>query len=190
MVPLGGHPVVCTSFENGAAYGAFAYIAGALARPPLVQVAEAGGSQFSRGYLPSCSGCASGAAVSEDWIIDALVLPITGSVRALFFAGEEAVEIATTTVGRWMSQSELEAMQATGRVQESFGNGVTSVTVPPNPTLYRAAPTGDIFTQFDVPASSLRAVGSDTGKIYGPNSIFGPRLGITEMPPATNIRVP
>jgi hypothetical protein len=26
-----------------------------------------------------------------------------------------------------------------------------------------------------------------TGKIFGPNSIFGPKLGITEMPEATNI---
>lgn len=89
-----------------------------------------------------------------------------------------------------MSQTELDAMTSSGRVQESFNNGVTSVTVPPNPRLYRAAPTGDIFTQFDVPTSSLNGVGTGTAKIYGPNSIFDPRLGITEMPQATNIVIP
>jgi hypothetical protein len=86
-----------------------------------------------------------------------------------------------------MSQSEFDAMTATERVQEGFNNGVTSVTVPPNPSLYRAAASGDIFAQFDVPTSSLRSIGHGTAKIYGPNSIFGPRLGITLMPPATNI---
>jgi hypothetical protein len=30
-----------------------------------------------------------------------------------------------------MSQTELDAMTTSGRVQESFNNGVTSVTVPP-----------------------------------------------------------
>ncbi len=49
---------------------------------------------------------------------------------------------------------------------------------------------GLALTQFDVPTSSLRNVGTGVGKIFGPNSIFGPRLGITEMPPATNIIVP
>jgi hypothetical protein len=81
-------------------------------------------------------------------------------------------------------------MTASGRVQESFNNGVTSVTKPPNPDLYRAARSSDTFVQFDVPSSSLNGVGTGTAKIYGPNSIFGPRLGITEMPSATNIGIP
>jgi RHS repeat-associated protein len=125
-------------------------------------------------------------------LIPLIVEPELAPLRAggLGLGAAEEAGVATTTVGRYMSQAELDAMTTSGRVQESFNNGVTSVTVPPNPGLYRAAPTSDIFTQFDVPTSSLNGVGTGTAKIYGPNSIFGPRLGITEMPPATNIVVP
>ncbi len=106
-------------------------------------------------------------------------------------AGAAATE-GTVTVGRFMSPNELSAMQETGLVQESFNNGVTSVTLPPNPGGYLAAPSGDVFVQFDVPESAIGAGPGSTGvaKIYGPNSIFGPRLGITQMPPAFNITVP
>lgn len=96
----------------------------------------------------------------------------------------------TVTVGRWMSQSELDAMQETGQVQESFNNGVTSVSLPPDPAAYTNAPAGDVFVQFDVPQSAIGASDGTWAKIYGPNSIFGPIRGITEMPPATNIVVP
>jgi RHS repeat-associated protein len=113
------------------------------------------------------------------------------SVAASVIPGvAENADVATTTVGRWMSQSELDLMLSSGRVQESWNNNITSVTVPPNPNLYRAARAGDIFTQFDVPTSSLKGWGTGTAKIWGPNSIFGLRAGITQMPPATNIVVP
>lgn len=95
----------------------------------------------------------------------------------------------TVTVGRWMSQAELKAMQATGRVQESFNAGVTSVTLPANPSAYGAARAGDVFVRFDVPQSAIGAADGTWGKIFGPSSIFGPIKGITEMPPATNIVV-
>jgi hypothetical protein len=101
-----------------------------------------------------------------------------------------AAEGATTTVGRYMSQAELDAMKAEGKVQESLNNGVTSVTHPPSPTAYANAPKGDIYTEFDVPKSAINAADGTTAKIYGPNSIFGPKLNINEMPPATNIRTP
>lgn len=114
----------------------------------------------------------------EDPFADALV------------AEEIAASEATVTVGRVMSQTELDAMQETGMVQESFNNGVTSVTLPPNPTAYAAGPQEDIFVQFDVPQSSIGAADGTVAKIYGPNSIFGPAKGITQMPPATNIVVP
>ncbi len=48
-------------------------------------------------------------------------------------------------------------MQATGRVQESFNNGVTSVTLPPNPAAYTNASAGDVFVQFDVLQSAIGA---------------------------------
>ena len=49
-----------------------------------------------------------------------------------------------------MSEAELDGVQATGRVQQSFNNGVTSVTLPPNPAAYTNAQAGDVFVQFDV----------------------------------------
>jgi hypothetical protein len=112
-----------------------------------------------------------------------MAIPVVGGGAAI------AETRATTTVGRFMSRAELDKMLATGRVQESTGKGITSVTFPPNPSLYRAGPKGDTFVQFDVPLSAVRATGTGTGKIYGPNSVFGPHFGITEMPRATNILV-
>lgn len=96
---------------------------------------------------------------------------------------------ASVTVGRWMSQAELKAMRATGRVQESYNSGVTSVTRPPNAGAYRAAPPGDVFVRFDVPQSAIGAADGVWAKIFGPNSIFGRARGVKEMPPATNIVV-
>jgi hypothetical protein len=94
-------------------------------------------------------------------------------------------------VGRWMSPQELELMQAEGRVQESTLNGVTSVSVPPNPTAWNAAGEGSVFAEFDVPSGSVMNISPNGwGKIYGPNSIFVPKLGIKVMPPATNITTP
>jgi hypothetical protein len=92
-------------------------------------------------------------------------------------------------VGRWMSGSELSSMEKTGRVQESRLNGVTSVTFPPNPDSYKNPPPGDTYVEFFVPCSRLRKIPGGWGKIYGPNSVFGPKLGITEMPPALGIDV-
>jgi hypothetical protein len=47
-------------------------------------------------------------------------------------------------------------------------------------------------SEFDVPVSAIGTEPGITGdaKFYGPNSVFGPRLGITQMPPAFNITVP
>lgn len=89
-------------------------------------------------------------------------------------------------VGRWMSRSEHEAMVATGRVQESMLNGVTSVSRPGDPAAWIRQSGGARYVEFDVPASALHGAGSNS-KIYGPNSIFGPKLGIAEMPSASNI---
>lgn len=112
-----------------------------------------------------------------------------------YFAGRTGVLVhnGLCTVGRWMSPDELEAMQQSGQVQESFNNGVTSVTVPPDPAAYTNAPEGDVFAQFDVPTDSVHFIDPNTGwgKIFGPNNIpFGKFFGITEMPPATNITIP
>lgn len=73
----------------------------------------------------------------------------------------------TTTIGRHMSEDEFNKMTSSGRVQESDNLGVTSVTVRPNPDLYRAAPKGDIFVQFAVPTSSLSGRGTGQAKFMG-----------------------
>jgi len=109
------------------------------------------------------------------------------AMRGFSQAGSAAQE-ATTTVGRWMSTTELEQMTATGQVQESYST-VTSVTHPPNPSLWLNAKPGSIFAEFDIPRSSLNVSTNGIGKIWGPSSIFGKARGISEMPPATNIRV-
>jgi RHS repeat-associated protein len=105
------------------------------------------------------------------------------------FAGSKIVSgSGLIRVGRWMSYEEYNAMVSQGVVQESRLGGVTSVTVPPNPGAYRDAVPKSVFVEFDVPANSVRTIGGQGwGKIYGPNSLFGPRLGITQMPPATGI---
>ena len=113
-------------------------------------------------------------------------------VKTLFKFGRAAVRTIQaarkTRVGRWMGQAEHEAMLTTGRVQESSLQGVTSVTAPPNAGAWVQQTTGSRFVEFDVPKSAVRAQDGVTGKIYGPNSIFGPKLGITRMPRATNIK--
>ena len=142
-----------------------------------------------------------------EWRAITAITPVTGEVTVYnftvakdhdYFVGETGFLVHNEScpicrVGRWMSPQELELMQAEGRVQESFSEGVTSVTVPPNPTAWNAAGAGggSVFAEFDVPSGSVMNISPNGwGKIYGPNSIFGPKLGITEMPPATNIKVP
>jgi hypothetical protein len=90
-----------------------------------------------------------------------------------------------------MSRAEYDKMVATGRLQESRNlNGVTNVTYPANRSTYRAGPRDDIYVEFDIPKSAINAHDGSVAKIYGPNSIFGRRLGVKEMPAATNIRIP
>lgn len=62
----------------------------------------------------------------------------TGSVLTLELDG-------TVRVGRFMSPQELEAMQTTGRLQQSLNGGVTSVSHPANPATYRAALLDDMI---------------------------------------------
>jgi RHS repeat-associated protein len=99
-------------------------------------------------------------------------------------SAERAGAEELSRVGRWMSEAEHEAMVTSGRVEESTLNGVTSVTHPPDPMQWIRQTDGGRFVEFDVPTSALRANGT---KIYGPNSVFGKGLGITEMPPGTSI---
>jgi uncharacterized protein RhaS with RHS repeats len=98
------------------------------------------------------------------------------------------------TVGRWMSKSELGKMKKTGKVQEG-GGGQTRVADPSNPDAYGAAPTGDSYVEFDVPASSIKPHSQGTGRIPGPKSPdaraaarAGKDTSQFEMPEAKNIK--
>ena len=98
-------------------------------------------------------------------------------------------------VGRWMSQEELDAMKASGTVQESTGGGGGSwVANPSDPNAYNAAKPGSLYVEYDVPASSVKNAGSGWGRIPGPNSIEG-RLAaskgqpVPQLPAVRNIEV-
>lgn len=96
-------------------------------------------------------------------------------------------------VGRWMSASELEAMQISGFVQEGAG-GTTYVAFPANADAYRRqASRGTHYVEFDVPSGCLLSAGnSGWAQIPGPNSLearFRLRRGeeAPEFPRALNI---
>lgn len=105
----------------------------------------------------------------------------------LTFGLEAASRQGVTRVGRWMSPAEHDAMVASGKVQESWLKGVTSVSNPPDPSKWVRQTSGTRYVEFDVPTSAVRGAG-DNSKIYGPSSLFGPKTGVTTMPPATNIQ--
>jgi hypothetical protein len=86
------------------------------------------------------------------------------------------------TVGRWMSSAEFKLMTTNMRLVESKLLGVTSVSFPASASSYGAAASGSVYVEFKIAADALRASGSGWAKIWGPNSIFGLRLGIKEMP--------
>jgi len=115
----------------------------------------------------------------------------TGWIDPLGLCKEAAV--ANKTVGRHMNPKELEKMRSTGRVQEG-GGGQTRVADPANPNVYRNPPKGDVYVEFDVPASRVIPHSKGTGRIPGPNSpdarVPGRNPSDFEMPPATNIKVP
>ena len=77
-------------------------------------------------------------------------------------------------------------------VHESTGEGLTHVSNPADPNIYRDAAAGDVYVEFDVPESLVLPAGSGWGIIAGPSSIYG-RLAASQglpplqMPPATNI---
>jgi RHS repeat-associated protein len=176
-------------FANGAATGAFGYL---VALGPVNSQANSSSSGNPYDANASMDPCAVPGAPEEcGGALEGARLPQGGAMPGAVPRAAEATDFvadrAIVTVGRVMSQSELDAMVATGRVQESFNNGVTSVTLPPNPGAYTAGPSGDVFVQFNVPRSAIGASDGVVAKIYGPNSIFGPAKGITQMPPATNI---
>ena len=103
---------------------------------------------------------------------------------------------STTRVGRWMSESEYNKMVSTGKVQMSPNGNTAYVTNPADPNAFRAATSGSIYVEFDVPTSSIYPAGNENwGQISGPGSYWD-RMnqgrgmpGITDIPDATNIQI-
>ncbi|MGW4236994.1 TreTu family toxin [Streptomyces sp. NPDC004749] len=102
----------------------------------------------------------------------------------------------TTTVGRWMSEDEYQAMSDTGKVQAGSGGTSTYVAHPANSDAYRkqAAP-GSIYAEFDVPCSCLKPAGEPGwAQIPGPQhpiySKLNAKRGLPppEMPSFENLR--
>ncbi len=103
----------------------------------------------------------------------------------------------TTTVGRWMSEDEYQAMSDTGKVQAGSGGTSTYVARPANSDAYRkqAAP-GSIYAEFDVPCSCLKPAGEPGwAQIPGPQhpiySKLNAKRGLPppEMPSFENLRI-
>lgn len=118
--------------------------------------------------------------------------------RPVFAPFSNSFAADTTTVGRWMSQDEFEAMQSSQTVQAPLnGAGATHVTVPPNPAAFTPQPSsGSVFVQFDVPSSQLNLSDPSQGwgRVFGPGSLearYATWKGLpvpTQMPPAFNIQ--
>lgn len=115
-------------------------------------------------------------------------------MAALPFIGDAiaAGRVTNKTVGRWMSPDELSKMQKTGKAQESY-SGTTHVADPANPEAFiKQTKVGNVYVEFDVPASSLKKTNEGWAQIVGPNSATGrlaARKGnpVPEMPDAENI---
>jgi hypothetical protein len=114
-----------------------------------------------------------------------------GAIRQPVACGTRSVEEEVLiTVGRWMSDAEFRKMTTSSRVVESAVGGVTSVIFPASSFGYKAAPVGDEYYEFEIDDSRVNT-GSPPppwGKIYGPTSLVGIFYGVTDMPPAFNLR--
>jgi len=95
---------------------------------------------------------------------------VRGNVQVASVVAEAANAMENwTTVGRWMSKIEYNAMKSGGNVLEGAG-GQTFVTKG-GPTVFQGAPKGSIYVEFQVPTNSLLQGGKDGWfKILGPNA--------------------
>jgi RHS repeat-associated protein len=95
------------------------------------------------------------------------VFGTTSLIRGVLSMGRGGV--AYTTVGRWMSQAELKAMNTTGMIQQGAG-GQTFVTTG-GASSYMGAARGSVFVEFQVPTKSLLQGGKDGWfKMIGPDA--------------------
>ena len=75
-----------------------------------------------------------------------------------------------TTVGRWMSKTELETMQSTGRVVESWSTK-TDVSINGYEDFMPMVTKGQVYVEFSVPTNSLIGGGKPGWfHMIGPNA--------------------
>lgn len=106
-----------------------------------------------------------------------------------------SINDGNSTVGRWMSNEEYIKMTETGKVQMSPNGNRTYVAIPPSKEAFPSAPTGSLYTEFNVNSNSIYPAGNENwAQIPGPGSLID-RLNqkkglppITEMPNAINIK--
>ena len=97
-------------------------------------------------------------------------------------------------VGRWMSRSEFEKMQMSGRVLQG-GGGQTFVSTNGSTDFKNVASPGSVYVEFDVPTSSLLKGGKDGWyKLIGPDANKSQQLmlekqGGTQLPEVKNIAI-
>jgi RHS repeat-associated protein len=95
------------------------------------------------------------------------VFGTTSLISGVLSMGSKGV--AYTTVGRWMSQAELKAMNTTGMIQQGAG-GQTFVTTG-GASSYMGAARGSVYVEFQVPTRSLLQGGKDGWfKMIGPDA--------------------
>jgi hypothetical protein len=93
-----------------------------------------------------------------------------------------------------MSPDELAQMEQNGTAVESQTLGSSRVSMPASPDAYKNAPSGSVYVEYDVPASSVKPSSAGQGRIPGSNSPEG-RLAAQQgkptptMPPVKNIKV-
>ena len=94
-------------------------------------------------------------------------------------------------MGRWMSPAEYEKTVNSGVVQWN-NQGVSRMSNPANPALYRVAPKGDIHVEYEVPTSTLNGHSNGTSVIYGPNLLYAKLPGKAQSGdvPVRNITLP
>jgi RHS repeat-associated protein len=168
-----GSVIAGGKFENGATTAAMGYLFNCGMHPGCwSRVAQGAQSVWAR--IQSFIGSPIGQTLTEI---------ASGEVNGLSSSG-------TVRVGRWMSELEYKQMRDTGRVVESQLR-VTNVAFPANSSAYAADTAGKLYVEFNVPRDALHFVDTSNGwaKIHGPSSPFATRLGVTQMPVASEIEV-
>ncbi|GHU38244.1 hypothetical protein FACS1894192_09350 [Bacilli bacterium] len=150
--------------------------------------------RLTTGVLSVVSMGMGGSAIYNE--VKSVASAATTTTQSVVGSVAQNVDDSSSTVGRWMSQTEYDKMAETGRVQVSPNGNTTYVANPSNSSAFPSAPKGSLYVEFDVATETLKPAGKvEWSQIPGPNSLYdklGQKQGlppITEMPPASNLTV-